>query len=257
MQSEFKSLPRKEKGDPLLSEEWNQVLKELERLEQEKLNTTALDNITRQPLTIKAALEVNNRLQVSTDASQLTIDSISDGTLSINFTRNRGLIRQWILGVGITRNNNDFFINDFSTEYRLVIQKGTGNLGIGVHEPTAKLQVNGNLKVETNISYGGRLNQSSSQNLKENISEISAQDAILVLSKLNPIQYDYKGQKFFRQNLGFIAEDMPDRLASEDRKSISPLEIIPVLTKVLQEQQKTIEALHNEISLLKERLDKQ
>ncbi|MFL9458444.1 hypothetical protein AB0758_46555 [Tolypothrix bouteillei VB521301_2] len=155
MQSEFKSLPRKKKGDPLLSEEWNQVLEELERLEQEKLNTTALDNIKRQRLTIEAALEVKSRLQVSTNAPQLTIDSISDDTVSIDFRKNKGLIRQWTLGVGITRNNNDFFISDFSQEYHLVIQKGTGNLGIGEPEPTAKLQVNGNLKVEKkNISYG-------------------------------------------------------------------------------------------------------
>ena len=37
--------------------------------------------------------------------------------------------------------------------------------------------------------------------------------------------------------MGFIAEDVPDLVATKDRKGLSPMDIVAVLTKVLQEQQ--------------------
>ncbi|MDO8281071.1 MAG: hypothetical protein Q7U10_00350, partial [Thermodesulfovibrionia bacterium] len=42
-------------------------------------------------------------------------------------------------------------------------------------------------------------------------------------------------------HLGFIAEDVPDMLATYDRKSLDPMDIVAVLTKVVQEQQKISE----------------
>jgi len=96
------------------------------------------------------------------------------------------------------------------------------------------------------------LEMACSRELKENISDISVEEAMTTLEALNPIRYDYKGQKAFRQNLGFIAEEMPDNLASEDRKSVSPFEVIPVLTRVAKEQQKTIARLQETIRALQE-----
>jgi Chaperone of endosialidase len=87
-----------------------------------------------------------------------------------------------------------------------------------------------------------------SRELKENIVSISTEEATSTLEHLNPVKYDYIGDKAFRQNIGFIAEEMPDNLASYDKKSLSPFEVTPILTKVLQEQQKTI-------ALLQQRLD--
>ena len=92
------------------------------------------------------------------------------------------------------------------------------------------------------------LEMACSREFKENISHLSAEDAIVTLSSLNPVKYDYKGEKLFRQNLGFIAEELPDNLASADRKSLSPFEIIPVLTKVVQYQQQTIAAIQSELT---------
>lgn len=37
--------------------------------------------------------------------------------------------------------------------------------------------------------------------------------------------------------MGFIAEDVPDLVATPNRKSLSPMDIVAVLTKVVQEQQ--------------------
>lgn len=91
-----------------------------------------------------------------------------------------------------------------------------------------------------------------SREFKENISDISVEEAMTTLEALNPIKYDYKDGKAFRQNLGFIAEEMPNNLASEDRKSISPFEVIPVLTKVTKEQQKSIAHLQEIVRALRE-----
>ena len=43
--------------------------------------------------------------------------------------------------------------------------------------------------------------------------------------------------------MGFIAEDVPDMVATQDRKGINPMDLIAVLTKVVQQQQKEIEEL--------------
>jgi hypothetical protein len=41
-------------------------------------------------------------------------------------------------------------------------------------------------------------------------------------------------------HVGFIAEDVPDLVASMDRKALSPMDIVAVLTKVIQTQQEEI-----------------
>jgi hypothetical protein len=94
------------------------------------------------------------------------------------------------------------------------------------------------------------LEMACSREFKENIAALSAAEALATLQGLNPVKYDYKDEHAFRQNLGFIAEEMPANLASEDRKSISPFEVIPVLTRVVKEQQQTIAALQETMRAL-------
>jgi hypothetical protein len=93
---------------------------------------------------------------------------------------------------------------------------------------------------------------SCSREFKENISDLSALEAMTTLQNLTPVKYDYKGDKAFRQNLGFIAEDMPDNLCSEDRKSISPFEVVPILTRVAKEQQRVIAELQERVRTLQD-----
>ena len=97
---------------------------------------------------------------------------------------------------------------------------------------------------------------SCSREFKENISDLTALEAITTLQNLNPVKYDYKEAKAFRQNLGFIAEDMPENLASEDRKSISPFEVVPILTRVAKEQQRVIAELQETVRTLEEEMQR-
>jgi len=114
---------------------------------------------------------------------------------------------------------------------------------------------------------GGAWTNASSITLKENIQALSAREAIETLNNLNPVKFNYKVDKE-EQHVGFIAEDVPDLVASKDRKGMSPMDVTAVLTQVvkeqqkktqaqeemIQEQQKLIEAQQKTISALNERL---
>jgi hypothetical protein len=59
------------------------------------------------------------------------------------------------------------------------------------------------------------------------------------LTGLNPVKYNYKEQKE-EPRVGFIAEDVPELVAMNGRKNLGTVDILAVLTKVVQEQQKFI-----------------
>jgi hypothetical protein len=58
------------------------------------------------------------------------------------------------------------------------------------------------------------------------------------------------------QHVGFIAEDVPDLVATPDRKGMSAMDVTAVLTKVVQEQQNLIQEYKKIISDLQERMAK-
>jgi hypothetical protein len=64
------------------------------------------------------------------------------------------------------------------------------------------------------------------------------------------VKYNRKGASDHRTQLGFIAEHVHKAVASEDRKTIIPDEIVAVLTRVLKQQQKTIESLAKKVAEL-------
>ena len=84
---------------------------------------------------------------------------------------------------------------------------------------------------------GGAWANASSRELKENIEGLSAEEAEGALAELAPVKYVYKADKAER-HVGFIAEDVPALVASKDRKTVSPMDVVAVLTKVVQEQDK-------------------
>ena len=89
--------------------------------------------------------------------------------------------------------------------------------------------------------------------MKENIVQLSLDEAIETLKELNPVKFNYRDDNNKILKAGFIAEEIPDLLASTDRASLNPLEIISVLTKVMQEQQKAIVYLTEKVSFLEKK----
>jgi hypothetical protein len=75
----------------------------------------------------------------------------------------------------------------------------------------------------------------SSRDLKDNIVSLTNEDAAKALAGLNPVRYNYKVTPD-EGHVGFIAEDVPELVARKDRKGLSPMDVVAVLTKVVQEQ---------------------
>jgi len=79
----------------------------------------------------------------------------------------------------------------------------------------------------------------SSRELKENIEELGVAESQAALEQLVPVKYSYKVEQGER-HVGFIAEDVPELVATKDRKAVGAMDVVGVLTKVMQEQQKTL-----------------
>lgn len=128
--------------------------------------------------------------------------------------------------------------------------KGNGRVGIGTQTPSHLIQLSGGA-----FSDGATWTDASSGALKENIRDLSTEEANKTLQELNPVKYNYKTDKEDK-HVGFIAEDVPDLVATKDRKGLSPMDIVAVLTKVVKEQQKTIAEQRSINEVLMEKLSK-
>jgi hypothetical protein len=104
-----------------------------------------------------------------------------------------------------------------------------------------RMRINGDntLEMKDGGGYDGTWNPASSRELKENIQNLTLSEARDALTGLNPVKYNYKKDKE-EPRVGFIAEDVPELVAMNGRKNLGTVDIIAVLTKVIQEQQKFI-----------------
>jgi hypothetical protein len=98
-------------------------------------------------------------------------------------------------------------------------------------------------------NVGGQWLNASSRSYKENINALSSEDAMQALKGLQSVTYQFKRDRSKEQRVGFIAEDVPALLATKDKKTVDPLQIIAVLTKALQVQD---ELLQQQSILLKQ-----
>jgi len=131
-----------------------------------------------------------------------------------------------------------------------VTQSGTmaimgGEVGIGITNPSYLLQVG----TSGAFCNGGAWVDGSSRKYKDNILQLGLHEAMETLIQLDPVKFNYKTD-ITEIYVGFIAEDVPDLVATNDRKGISPMDIVAVLTKVVQEQQKTNKNLIKRIEVL-------
>ena len=117
---------------------------------------------------------------------------------------------------------------------RISIVGNDGNVGMGTATPNHPLEMG-----SAHVTAGGVWTDASSRQYKENISNLTQEEAISALEKLNPGKFNYKFERE-EEYVGFIAEDVPDLVATSDRKSLSPVDIVAVLTKVVQQQQKKL-----------------
>jgi hypothetical protein len=131
---------------------------------------------------------------------------------------------------------------------RMIIDN-EGFIGLGVANPTSPIHHSSGAL----LTAGGTWQNASSRNLKQDIRELPAEDALSALAQLVPVRFHYKAEPE-DESVGFIAEDVPELVAAPDRKTLSPMDIVAVLTRAVQEQQTTIEKQQELIGQLEERL---
>jgi hypothetical protein len=156
-----------------------------------------------------------------------TIDSNSDST-------NAGFV--------VVRNSDATQVIFVAREDNLV--------GVNIATPTQPFIVgtnatNGN---GAHVTPVGVWTNGSSRVNKENIRTLTSQDAFAALSGLEPVLYTGKGDPEAEEYVGFIAEDVPDLVATKSRTGLSSMDIVAVLTKVVKEQEKTIGQMEKTIT---------
>jgi hypothetical protein len=144
-----------------------------------------------------------------------------------------------------SKSNNDFRL--LANDSPKMTLTTAGYVGIGTTSPGHLLEISGGA-----YSDGSGWYPTCSRELKENITELTIEEAMTALEDLSPVKYNYKTNKD-QARVGFIAEDVPELVALNSRKNLSTLDIVAVLTKALQEHQKTITELKERISELEKK----
>jgi hypothetical protein len=130
---------------------------------------------------------------------------------------------------------------------------GNGYVGIGIQDPEYPLEMASGARVTT----GGVWTNASSREYKDNIEALATEEALGALRELNPVKFAYK-KDMTEKHVGFIAEEVPDLVSTKDRKGLSPMDIVAVLTKVVQELKARNEMLEQRVLALegKEKTEK-
>jgi hypothetical protein len=122
---------------------------------------------------------------------------------------------------------------------------------------TARMTLDGDSNV-IDFAGGGQYNgasflDASSRALKQDIRPLGSDAALGALAGLEPVTFAYRDAPGDGR-VGFVAEDVPDLVATPARQTLSALEIVAVLTKVVQEQQRVAQEQQKVIAELTARL---
>lgn len=150
--------------------------------------------------------------------------------------------------IGAKTNHKLNFIVNESTK---MVVDTDGEMGIGQNNPSFPLHMGSGAR----CTAAGIWQNASSRDYKENIRGLTADEAIEALNGLTPVRFNYKVDKE-DECVGFIAEDVPDLVATKDRKAMSSMDVVAVLTKVVQEQQQIVREQQKAINELKEKISK-
>jgi Family of unknown function (DUF6519)/Chaperone of endosialidase len=104
-------------------------------------------------------------------------------------------------------------------------------------------------KILTGDVQSSGFTQISSRTLKEEITDLSSHEVREIIEALNPVKFTYTEDAAKSLHAGFIAEDTPDLLTSDDKQGVRVLDVVAVVTKAVKEQQQTVNEL---MALVKE-----
>ena len=118
--------------------------------------------------------------------------------------------------------------------------------------------------INNDLYVNGSIYNSSDKNLNHALKNISEKTNIQHITddksnnikNLEPVEFNYKDDKTQRKHLGFIAQDVekiyPELVTDSQNnvKSINYVEFIPLLVLKIQNQQKEIDELREQINIL-------
>jgi hypothetical protein len=188
-------------------------------------------------------------LRTTTPARDLTI-SVPLGPI-IRMEQSASPFQAW----DIVANDANFYVRDVNHEqnpfiikasapYNSLVLDSTGRIGLGVASPLYQIHHSSGARLDA-----GNWVNASSREVKQDIRQLDESEAMNAVKALQPVTFAYKANPG-ETNVGFIAEDVPALVATSDRKGLSSMDIVAVLTKVVQEQQRTIEDLQTRLQQL-------
>lgn len=207
-------------------------------------------------------------------AIEIDADQITTGKLSAD----RIDVENLYVGTLRSSYNSDSYVTVYTTGQISLVSSGEINMYGTVHNWYG-ISVDGALNCNdlwgvsghfTDWCYAPSWENGSDKNLKTSIKELD-EKAILLIEKLNPVQYHYKVDDGCR--FGFIAQEvqnalkvsgftenktvvtshhMPDDAEGETTLGLRYTDLIAPIVVVVQQQQKEIYNLKNEIKKLKE-----
>jgi hypothetical protein len=124
-----------------------------------------------------------------------------------------------------------------------VMIKSEGRLGVGTANPVHPIHVGAG----AHCFAGREWRNASSRACKREVRGLLLDDALEALADLEPVRFKYVDDDEVRT--GFIAEEVPDLVATGDRASLSPMDIVAVLTRVLKFHQQQIQRLSEHLAV--------
>jgi hypothetical protein len=148
-----------------------------------------------------------------------------------------------------------FFPNNAGGEGNGLTIKDDGFVGIGLSNPTEKLQVNGNVKANSFPS-------SSDVRFKTNIRAV--ENALDKVKELRGVYFNWNQEAFPEKNfgaqveLGFIAQEVEKIIpeivtkdkSKEEYRSVKYDKVVALLVEAIKEQQKQIDSLTTKVNYL-------
>lgn len=151
-----------------------------------------------------------------------------------------------------TGGTNDY-VTMMQSVGRTAVVFPTTNVKVGIGTATPAYLFTVTNGTATAYSDGTGWYTASSRAMKDNIKDLSANEAMNALDELQPVTYTYKSNPE-HMRVGFIAEDVPEIVATEKRDALNSMDITALLAKVVKEQQKMIKELSEKVSGLEKEL---
>jgi hypothetical protein len=125
----------------------------------------------------------------------------------------------------------------------------------GSANPNLTVDASGDARlfVEGSAIFSKNFEIASSRGFKEEIREVSGDEALQTLRDLEAVEYRYKGDS--EVQLGFIAEDVPALVATDSRRSLSPMDVVAILSTVVQEREAKIRERELQIEEMRRALE--